>query len=268
MTNQLISIRGKGLSKSEDQTLVYWNDKEEEKNKAFNIKDFGFEKIESEYAYVSLYDQLKTLIKKYSVQTKGSEILSVASGTCWLEGRWLKDTHFKRLSCIDFSKHRIHEIAPLSMMHYGIKKNVRYLHGSIFDLNERNTKYDIILLSQAFHHIDEPIALMRYLKKILSKKGIIIIIGEQYYTQFEYHKRALKHVFKYILNWKDCRRLQNFYPEWQDLFRPDFVKGDIHWSRSAYDFIFKKAGLTYLHDVHSSKLYQSFVVKKNSFDQR
>ena len=53
-------------------------------------------------------------------------------------------------------------------------------------------------------------------------------------------------------------------PSWQDLFQPDYDKGDIHWSLSEYNFIFKKGGFSsYHHDVHTSNLFQSFVLKYN-----
>ena len=41
----------------------------------------------------------------------------------------------------------------------------------------------------------------------------------------------------------------------------DFDKGDIHWSASEYDFIFKKSGFAnYEHDVHENRIFQSFIL--------
>ena len=96
------------------------------------------------------------------------------------------------------------------MKHYDVKRNVSFLHGNVFDLDIQENKYDIVLLSQAFHHIEEPIRLLRFLKQSLTDDGCIIIVGEHFYTNLEYHKRALKHFVKYLINWNDYKRLKNF----------------------------------------------------------
>ena len=115
----------------------------------------------------------------------------------------------------------------------------------------------------AFHHIDEPIRLLRTINERLLKKSYIIIVGEHYFTMYDYHKRAIKHFVKYLTNYLDYRKMHHFYPSWQDLFPPDFEKGDIHWSLSEYNFIFKKSGFQKnYHNVHQSNLYQSFLLKK------
>jgi len=262
MSYELITIAGHGELLVDQVSSEYWNDEAKERDKAFNVIDLGFDKIESSSKYSSLLDQLVTLTDKYGIRSDGSKILSVASGTCWLESQWLKERSFESLSCVDISKHRIHKLAPYTMEHYGIDGDVRFLHGSVFDLDDEAGTYDIVLLSQAFHHIEEPIRLLRYLNGLLSEGGVIVIIGEHYYSNFEYHKRAIKHFIKYLINWKGYRNLRNFYPGWQDLFQPDYEKGDIHWSLAEYDFLFKKSGLlSYDHDVHGSHLFQSFVVR-------
>ena len=46
--------------------------------------------------------------------------------------------------------------------------NIDYIQASIFDERFDNNKYDVILLSQAFHHMEEPIRLLRYMKNLLT----------------------------------------------------------------------------------------------------
>ena len=43
--------------------------------------------------------------------------------------------------------------------------------GSVFDMDTSESKYDIIFLSQGFHHIEEPIRLLRLLKKMCNFSG-------------------------------------------------------------------------------------------------
>jgi len=262
MSYKIITLDSTGEHQIDRVSAAYWNNEDLEKGKAFNVIDLGFDKIEGSRKYQQLLDQIEGLVAQYKIAIENSNILSVASGTCWVESQWLKNKQFNTLRSIDISQHRIHKLAPFTMEHYGVEGDIGFLHGSIFDLNADENRYDIIFLSQAFHHIEEPIRLLRFLKQLLSENGVILIVGEHYYTRLDYHKRALKHFVKYLLNRKGYRRLKQFYPSRQDLFPPDYDKGDIHWSPSEYDFIFRKSGLEkYFHDVHHSNRYHSYVLR-------
>lgn len=264
MSFKLITLKGKTGSVVDYTSSKYWNDESIEKEKVFNVIDLGFDKIETSVKYKVLIDSINKVLVKYKIKTKDSRILSLASGSCWVESQIFKKNDFKNLTNLDISHHRIHKLAPFTMNHYGINKNVNFMHGSVFDMDESENKYDIIFMSQAFHHIEEPIRLLRFLKQMLSKNGSVVIVGEHFFSNFLYHKQAIKHFIKYVINWKDYRRLKNFYPSWQDLFQPDYEKGDIHWSLSEYNFIFKKSGFNNYHqDIHSSNIFQSFVLKYN-----
>jgi len=264
MTFKLITLQNKSESVLDINSSKYWNDESLEKDKVFNVIDLGFDKIEKNIKYQALLDSIIKVMKGQGIEVKSSRILSLASGSCWVESQIFKKNDFKSLTNVDISHHRIHKLAPFTMSHYGVNKNVNFLHGSIFDMDIDESKYDIIFMSQAFHHIEEPIRLLRILKKMLNKNGSIIIVGEHFFSNYRYHKQAIKHFIKYLINWRDYRRLRNFYPGWQDLFQPDYDKGDIHWSLSEYNFIFKKGGFpSYYRETHSSKLFQSFILKYN-----
>jgi|APSaa5957512535_1039671.scaffolds.fasta_scaffold91290_1 ubiquinone/menaquinone biosynthesis C-methylase UbiE len=264
MSYKLIDLHSKEKTLVDRESSKYWNDETLEKNKAFNVIDLGFDKIEASDKYKALLDSMIQINHKHGIKIKNAKILSIASGSCWVESQLFKDSHFKSLTNVDISQHRIHKLAPFTMDHYGVHGDVSFLHGSVFDMDVLEGEFDIILMSQAFHHMEEPIRLLRSLKKMLTKGGCIIIAGEHFYTNYEYHKRAIKHFVKYLINWKNYRKLRNFYPSWQDLFQPDYDKGDIHWSSSEYEFLFRKAGFfRYHHDVHSSRLFQSFILKRD-----
>ena len=264
MSFKLITLQRKSGSLVDFASSKYWNDESVEKKKVFNVIDLGFDKIERSIKYSALLDSIIKVINKHEIRTQDSNILSLMSGSCWVESQIFKNNDFKSLTNVDISQHRIHKLAPFTMSHYGVNKNVNFMLGSVFDMDTSESKYDIIFLSQGFHHIEEPIRLLRLLKKMLNENGFIVIVGEHFYSNYKYHKRAMKHFVKYIINWRSYRRLHHFYPSWQDLFQPDYDKGDIHWSLSEYNIIFKKGGFSiYHHDVHTSNLFQSFVLKYN-----
>tara|TARA_Y100001970_G_scaffold51317_1_gene64921 strand:+ start:1765 stop:2643 length:879 start_codon:yes stop_codon:yes gene_type:complete len=261
----LIKLDSKGGHLIDKLSNDYWNNKEIERNKIFNVSKIGFNDLENSAKYNNLLNHIDSLFIKQNIDFNNKNILSIASGICWIESKIFNNNKFNSLSCNDISLHRIHELAPKTLNHYGINKNVNLLHGNIFDIgNATKAKYDLVFLCQAFHHIDEPIRLLRIMNDVMSNNGVIFITGEHYYSSIEYHKRAIKHFIKYLINYKNYRHLNNFYPSWQDLFRPSFSKGDIHWSLNEYNFIFKKSGFdNYYHYISKCKRYQSFILKKS-----
>ncbi len=264
MSYKLIELHSKKETLVDYASSKYWNDESLEKNKVFNVIDLGFDEIEASSKYKALLDSVTQIINKYEIKIKNAKILSIASGSCWIESQLFKESHFESLTNIDISQHRIHKLGPFTMNHYDVRGDVSFLFGNVFDMDLLENQYDIILMSQAFHHMEEPIRLLRFLKKMLNKDGCIIIAGEHFYTNYEYHKRAIKHFVKYLINWQDYRRLRNFYPSWNDLFQPDYDKGDIHWSASEYEFLYRKSGFpSYHHEIHDSHRFQSFVLKYN-----
>ena len=232
-------------SSNADISKSYWNNVEHEKKKQFHVEKFGFEKIEKSQKINNLLHQVFEVTKKYEIDITNKKILSIASGTCYIESRWLQNTKVSNFSCIDFSKHRIHELAPITMKNYGLgdsNTNIDLINGSIFQFNPNRIKYDVVFMCQAFHHNEEPIRLLRKCRKLLSEDGVIIIVGEHYLNDYYYYKGALKHIVKYIFNYKNYRKWYKLFPGYQDIFKPSLDKGDVHYSPTEYDLIFKKSG--------------------------
>jgi 2-polyprenyl-3-methyl-5-hydroxy-6-metoxy-1,4-benzoquinol methylase len=259
----------RSASEFRDASEAYWGDKRFEASKPFNVGKFGFYRIDHEPKYVALLNQLTQVVAETRIDVAGARILSVASGSCWLEAKWLRANEFKKLACIDVSAHRIHELAPATMAHYGLSGDISLFSGSIFDFEIDGTeKFDIVLLAQAFHHIEEPIRLLRFLSKLLSPSGVVVLVGEHHFRKSTYFWRAWKHFVKYAINWKSYRALHHLFPGWQDLFPPDYEKGDIHWSLSEYDFLFRKSGFSnYRRAVDPTQRFQSFVLKKGNHEK-
>jgi len=246
------------------RTAEYWNDFEKEKTKVFNILDGDFEKLEENSHLNDIYKHLLEISKNQNVNWREKSVLSLASGTCWLEGRFLKDKNINKLTAVDFSKHRIHELGSKTLEYYGFKEdNVDLVYGSILDIKIENKSQDIILLSQAFHHINEPIRLLDEIKRVLKKDGVVIIVGEHYYNMKIKLKQALKHFIKYLINHKEYREVNTFCPQYQAMFPPSYEKGDIHYSKLDYHNMFKGMGFTYSHYIDKTKTIQAFILRHN-----
>ena len=194
---------------------------------------------------------------------KTKQVLSLAAGTCWLEGRFFNDKDIKHLVAIDFSKHRIHDLASLTIKHYKLTEKVDLVYGSILDLKVKDQSQDIVLLSQAFHHINEPIRLLSEIKRVLKPNGVVVIVGEHYYNWKIKLIGVAKHFAKYLLNYKKYRDVRSFVPSYQALFPPCYEKGDIHYSKLEYHHMFVGTGFEYKHFIDRTKTIQAFVLNTN-----
>ena len=160
------------------RTAKYWNDPVKEKTKVFNISDNNVVKLEEDVHLKNIYNHLLEISNNENISFKEKSILSLASGTGWLEGRFLRDKKINKLSLVDFSKHRIHELSPKTLKLFGFDLDrVDLVYGNILDLKIKDNTQDIILLSQAFHHIDEPIRLLNEIKRVMKDDGMVIILG-------------------------------------------------------------------------------------------
>lgn len=242
----------------------YWNDRLAERAKVFDVTDGNFNKLEENKHLNQVFKQAQELIVAEGISFDSSAILSLACGTCWLEGRLLSGKNVS-LIALDFSQHRIHEIAPKTLAWYEMNPDqVTLVHGSMLDLKIHDGTQDIILLSQAFHHTNEPIALLREIRRVLKDEGVIIIVGEHFYRKSVRAKRAFKHIIKYMLNAGGVyRKIHSLFPDYQTLFPRSYQKGDMHYAMVEYDAMFFGSGYKYTRYINREKTLQGFVLRKN-----
>ncbi len=118
MSFKLITLQRKSGSLVDFASSKYWND-ESVKKIIFNVIDLGFDKIERSIKYSALLDSIIKVINKHEIRTQDSNILSLMSGSCWVESQIFKNNDFKSLTNVDISQHRIHKLAPFTMNYYG-----------------------------------------------------------------------------------------------------------------------------------------------------
>ena len=176
----------------------------------------------------------------------------------WIEANALKDFKLQSFIGIDYSQHRVHELAYKSITHMNVQSDVELICGNILEY-ETDIKFDLIYLSKAFHHIKSPIVLLRKLKGFLSINGKIIICGEHYYSRKEFFIRIIKHLIKFCFK-SEYRRTRSFLPEYGVLFPYSIQKEDIHYSLFNYDYFFKKTDFNYKHYTYKGIDFQTFVL--------
>lgn len=160
----------------------YWNDRNEERGKPFDVTDGDFHKMKSYLANSHLMGALNSAIN--SVHLLGVDGLKgvgadLAAGVLWAAPVILGNANVKKLFCVEFSQHRLLEIGPRVLSHHGIDpERVELCLGSFYELKLEAGSLDFVLLSQAFHHADRPLELLSEIARVLKPGGLCLITGE------------------------------------------------------------------------------------------
>lgn len=225
------------IDKSEIQNLFsagYWNSTEEEKEKAWYVskpEEVGklFSYIETN-GYLKEYETATEWLCKNEQSRK--RVLDVAAGVCWTSSLLSKDLDIDYIDAVDFSFHRIHDIAPNVIAGMGgIEEKITRIFGSFYELKS-DEKYDVIFMSQAFHHASRPFHLLKACDEKLRCGGVILLLGEHNITPLRIVRRFLK---KLIVG-------RGFTLDFYEMFPPDPVAGDHYYRKSDYRFIFGSMG--------------------------
>lgn len=243
----------------------YWNDVEVEKEKIWSKVDTDFAGLEQNFARKRIKEQFDTMIKVGSTQ-KGEALtgISLGSGICILEAQILRDYPLiGSCCCVEFSRHRIHEIAPQVLMKYSIEPSRAPLcFGSFYEIPLPDASMDFVLLSQAFHHAQEPMRLLSEVRRLIHDEGVVYIIGEHFFPWREVVIRAMKHVPKWIFNHRGYRGAVRLLPNWHSLVPNDLVKGDHHYRLHEYARMFTDAGFSNRRFIFREVCNQGYLLKK------
>lgn len=215
-------------------TLTYWNDIEKEKKKEWWITDKKDNKLVNYLHSSGLFEEFEIVHTK--LEERGllqGNILDVAAGVCWTSALLSKCDQVERIDALDFSYHRINQLAPIVCEHFEANRDkIQRIYGSFYDIKRSEEEYDLIFMSQAFHHADSPLRLLAECDRVLKSGGGCVLLGEHLITPFRYLKRVVKHL---ILNYKIS---VNFY----ELFPPDEELGDHYYRIDDYYFMFQSVG--------------------------
>ena len=239
----------------------YWNDKKLESKKMWSIPNNDFKAFENYFSKKGLYQQFISIIKNNRIDLKNKTVLSLASGTCALESKILKNfSKINKMICVEFSIHRIKDIAPKILNHYSINpKKIDLNLGSFYNLDLDDNSIDLIILSQAFHHADQPHSLLCEIKRVLKKNGKVIMIGEHHFNFIDVVKKVIFYYFRFFKS--NNYHNKKLIPNWQSLFPPDKIKGDIHYSNSEYRKFFKEHGFAFKRQLFKDFKRQGFCLE-------
>lgn len=245
----------------------YWNDVEAEREKPWNVADGDFGKLERYLAETGLRDDLRACLHAVGRPLGGAGI-DLAAGTLWAAPLLLAAGDVRRLYCLEYSRHRLLDLGPRVLEHYGVEPDrVVLAYGSFYDLRLPDDELDFAFLSQAFHHADRPAELLAELRRVLRPGGVAILVGEHVIRPRDYalyFARALASLappgVRRRLPGGDAPVRRSLRPRAQDLLPTDPVLGDHAYGRDDYARLFEAAGFAWRPVRRRRAHYQGFLL--------
>jgi len=215
----------------------YWNNLEVEKGKIWNISNGDYTSCLNYLNDTGLMDEFndaEEIINK--INTTNLKVADLAAGIGWTSALLSKNKNISEVHAVEISEHRIEELFEhsIKMMKGKEEKIFRYI-GSFYDLKFNSNSIDIFFLSQAFHHADRPFNLLIEIDRVLKPGGMIILIGEHYFSPL----KVILGFFRYFF--KKGKITLNF----RKLFSTDHELGDHYYSIAQYDFFFQHIGYSF-----------------------
>ena len=236
---------------SRDPQFAYWNDEKIEESKSWS----GIESQETHLRSSGLLEQLTTAMRaaRNGRPTLGAAGADLACGTAWAAPRLLEDLGVERIYCVEYSRHRLLKLAPVSLEHHAVPpERVVLCLGSFYDLHLADASLDFVLLAEAFHHADDPRRLLKEVRRVLRPGGVVMIIGEHIVPSLPilYAQHATRWLASRVIPAAVMRRLRGreiskpttlFAPVAQ-LLAPNRTTGDHYYRLSDYRAFFDAAG--------------------------
>jgi ubiquinone/menaquinone biosynthesis C-methylase UbiE len=215
----------------------YWNDLAAERDKEWWIADGS----ETAYARLRAYLEESGLMEDYTVgqayvrgmSSSALSIADLASGIGWTSSLLSKLPNVGRVHAVEISQHRLELLFPQAVEMFGgdWTKITRSL-GSFYQLKLDDSSLDIVFLSSAFHHAENPLRLLTEVDRVLNPGGRLILIGESHISRFAVARRIAKMLLT------RGRLMTNFF----ELFPPDNELGDHYYRESDYYFFAQMLG--------------------------
>lgn len=215
-------------------TAGYWNDLGEERKKEWWI-------VDGDYGRCSRYLQSSRLLGQYRfaerfVSSERLRVADLAAGIGWTSALLSRLPCVSEVLAVEMSEHRLEIFEHAVLMFGGNPAKISRFLGSFYDLRFEDQSIDLVFMSQAFHHADQPFLLLQECDRVVRRGGRIILIGEHYIGP----KRIVRRFLSSIV--KDRKWTTNFF----ELFAPAPI-GDHYYRVSDYYLMFRTFGYRLRH---------------------
>jgi ubiquinone/menaquinone biosynthesis C-methylase UbiE len=215
-------------------TYDYWNDVEIEKEKAWWVDGDDGNRLWSYLRSTRLYEDY--LVAENIISTLPSNGLLVgdlAVGIGWTSSLISRITNVAEVNAFEISRHRIETLFESSVNIFGAQsQKINRFIGSFYETGLPDEYLDVVFMSQAFHHAENPFILLKEIFRILKSDGIVLIVGEPSISYMDYFRKIFIELIK------RQKIVTNFY----ELFKPNTITGDRYYRRSDYFFLASALG--------------------------
>lgn len=232
-------------------TGEYWNNIAEEKKKPWWVDGTdgsAFHRYLNASGLLEEFDLgIDILSRKNFLRGK---VLDVAAGVCWTSAILSRYDCVEQVDALDFSWHRLNDLAPRCCTIMGGRpEKIQRIFGSFYEIGQHREKYyDLVIMSQAFHHADQPFRLLAQCDAAIKDSGAILLVGEHHISMTLFLRRAVKTALlegKLTLNFRE-------------LFKPDDVLGDHYYRLNDYYTMFRSLG--YCIEYHKTNIRNSMLI--------
>lgn len=232
-------------------TADYWNDPDIEREKPFWLTNPDDKTLEAYLKRSGLRAEFELVVEHLKAgRLLRGKVLDVAAGVCWTSALLSRYPEVEQVDALEFSWHRLNDIAPVvcASLNADLDK-IQPVFGSFYDIaRHRPHFYDIVFMSQAFHHAEEPIRLAQECDRALKPGGAIVLLGEHLITWPRFLNRVLRTLlYEHKLTF-------DFF----ELFKPDDRAGDHYYKIDHYHFLLRSLGYKVEH--HTTNIRDSLMI--------
>ena len=226
----------------------YWNDEEAERRKEWYVGDGDFSRMARYLDESGLAADLEHAVSELRRDGRGigGRGVDVAAGTLWAAPRLLA-AGAEHVVCVELSRHRLVQLGPQVLEHYGVRpEQVTLALGSFYDLRIPDGTLDFAFLCQALHHADRPEALLAELRRVLRPGGTAVVVGEHVLGARHYATAAARTAVAALPRELQRRVLGRVLePSSHPLvLPPDPVMGDHFYTPRQYRELFVQSGFS------------------------
>lgn len=125
-----------------------------------------------------LVARLEYVLRRAGIAPHGV-VVELGAGACWLAGVLARSPEVERVVAVEFSRHRLVDLAPVALAHVGapaekVERRLADFYASGLPAGEA----DLVVTDAAYHHAADPVALGRVAFDLLRPGGTLLLFRE------------------------------------------------------------------------------------------
>ena len=139
----------------------------------------------------------------------GARVLDLGCGSGWLTAMLSARPEVERVIAMDQSARLLEDVVPVVLERLGGRpERVERICGTFTPLPLEEASLDLVAMSSAFHHSDDPGALLAELRRVLAPGGAVVLLNETPWSRAQMLNFGLRVAATALLNLLATRRIR------------------------------------------------------------